>query len=142
MTPYEKRRLAAERAHQVALRAEKRTVPVVIEIMSQAGMFAHQNGLVLYRMTKLVTDDDCSTCERPFQPAESSSFAFARRRPIWDADLWVMRICPECFSKSDLVERVRACAIGGMGADHVVVSCQLIGPANDAEQEINMNDEQ
>jgi hypothetical protein len=141
MNPSEKRRLAAERAQQVALRAEKRArqdqeaygVPVTIEIMTCAQMFAHPHGLVLYRMMKRVSDpyDCCNLCEKALQSADTAGFAFARRRPNWDEDLWVMWICHACFAKSDLVERVRAYVATGLDWDHVIVSCRLIGAANE-----------
>jgi hypothetical protein len=86
----------------------RKRIPVSIEVMSRAAMFAHPSGLVFHRAVKTRGIFDCTVCKSKFQPAEAGGYGFARRVPIWDDDLWLITICQQCFAQSDLVEKVRA----------------------------------
>ncbi len=96
------------RAHAMTMPTIERA-PVFVEILNRAALFAHDNGMVFWRKIRQCEELECACCGLDNIPtAKVTAFAFARRSPVWDSDLWALAVCQNCFGHADLAKLVRA----------------------------------
>lgn len=103
-------RLVAKRR---AYRASMRCRGVHVEVLSREAIWLHPKATTLWRAIKDRSDKmDCCACGEEALAAAAPFFAFMRRRPSWDSDVWAQPICTGCAKRADL----RSAIVNWVGA--------------------------